>query len=497
MTYQELLQFCKLVTVEGEPPDRLGKLRQDSRAVEPDDIFIAIKGSRSDGHHFIDEALDRGASLIIAEAGSKIDIEGDTSVIRVKNTRKLIGPLAQKMAGNPAERMTTIGITGTNGKTTVATLVWQLLTRLGCKASLLGTVEKRILTDSYPSRLTTADPIELAEDMKQMVDAGSEYLVMEVSSHALDQKRVRGIPFDVGIFTNLSQDHLDYHHSMNEYASAKKKLFNSLDRSSWAITNADDKRGIWMTNSTPAKVLSFGFGENGLMKAELISQDATGMRIALDSKEFKTPLVGRFNAYNAIEALLVPTVLGLDTEKAAKEIEYCTGAPGRLERVNKNDVPGLEPNVFVDYAHTPDALENVLVTLRELSKSGGKLTVVFGCGGDRDKGKRPKMARVAESIADRVVVTSDNPRSEDPEAIIEDILQGFQNPERAVVNPDRKEAIEEAVKSAEPGSIILIAGKGHETTQEIKGKKLHFDDREVAAEAISRPTKTKTGPGGA
>jgi UDP-N-acetylmuramoyl-L-alanyl-D-glutamate--2,6-diaminopimelate ligase len=221
------------------------------------------------------------------------------------------------------------------------------------------------------------------------------------------------------------------------------------------------------------------------------------MRIALDSKEFKTPLVGRFNAYNAIEALLVPTVLGLDTEKAAKEIEYCTGAPGRLERVNKNDMPGLEHNVFVDYAHTPDALENVLVTLRELSESAGKLTVVFGCGGDRDKGKRPKMARVAESIADRVVVTSDNPRSEDPNAIIEDILQGFQKPEKAVVNPDRKEAIVEAVKSAEPGSIVLIAGKGHETTQEIKGEKLHFDDREAAEEAISQPKKTKTGPGGA
>jgi UDP-N-acetylmuramoyl-L-alanyl-D-glutamate--2,6-diaminopimelate ligase len=389
------------------------------------------------------------------------------------------------MAGDPAQKLTVIGITGTNGKTTVATLLWQILTKLGKKASLLGTVEKRINTSIFKSRLTTADPIELAADMKQMVGAGSEYLVMEVSSHALDQERGLGIPFNIAVFTNLSHDHLDYHETMAEYASAKKKLFNSLDDKSWAVTNADDPKGLWMVDTTPANVLSFSFEDKGLLKAAIISSDAAGMTLSLDGTEFTTPLVGHFNACNVIEALLSCTALGLDGASVTNALSDCHGAPGRMERVNKPENIGSEPIVFVDYAHTPNALENVASTLKELKTRGQKLTILFGCGGDRDKKKRPEMAKIAERLADNVIVTSDNPRSEDPDTIINDIMEGFSKPENVRRITERDEAIRYAIEKSGKKSIVLIAGKGHETYQEIHGERIHFDDREIAREALN------------
>lgn len=491
MNFQELIAFCKPISVSGPEPETTGKLRQDSREVEPGDIFIAVKGIKSDGHNFIDEAIERGAAVIISQ--KELGVNENIAVIEVKKTRKLLGKLAQRMEGNPADKLTIIGVTGTNGKTTVATLVWQILTRLNYKASLLGTIEKRILQEKSPSRLTTADPIELAAAMKEMVDAGSKYLVMEVSSHALDQRRTRGISFKVAVFTNLSHDHLDYHETMNEYASAKKKLFNSLDSKSWAITNADDERGEWITNSTPAKVLSFSFEDKGLLQAKLLRSDATGMTISLDGTEIETPLVGRFNAYNVVEALLTCTALGIDGKNAARVLKDCHGAPGRMERVNEDLVIENEPIVFVDYAHTPNALENVLSTLRELKSRHQKLVCVFGCGGDRDKTKRPKMAKIAESYANQVIVTSDNPRSEDPDLIIDDIVEGFKHPDEIIRITNRKDAIKEAVLSSKPGSIVLIAGKGHETYQEINGERIHFDDREIVRETLQeRDGREKT-----
>lgn len=484
MNFQELIAFCKPISVSGTEPETLGELRQDSREIEPGDIFIAVKGTKSDGHNFIDEAIESGASIIISE--KELDVGSDIAVLQVKKTRKLLGKLAQKMEGNPADKLTIVGITGTNGKTTVATLVWQILTKLNYKASLLGTIEKRVVEKRSQSHLTTADPIELARDMKEMVEAGSEYLVMEVSSHALDQRRTKGISFDVAVFTNLSHDHLDYHKTMNEYASAKKKLFNSLDSTSWAITNADDERGEWITNSTPAKVLSFSFEDKGLLQAKIIKSDATGMEISIDETVIKTPLVGRFNAYNVVEALLTCTALGIDGKKAAEILSQCIGAPGRMERINNREITKDEPIVFVDYAHTPNALENILSTLKQLKVRGQKLIVIFGCGGDRDKSKRPKMAKIAESHANRVIVTSDNPRSEDPDSIIDEIMGGFKKPGNVTRISSRKDAIREAIFSSKPGSIVLIAGKGHETYQEINGEKVHFDDREIAREALQK-----------
>ncbi|NBC65211.1 MAG: UDP-N-acetylmuramoyl-L-alanyl-D-glutamate--2,6-diaminopimelate ligase [Bacteroidetes bacterium] len=488
MNFQELISFCKPISISGPEPETIGKLRQDSREVESGDIFIAVKGSKSDGHNFIPEAIERGAGIIICQ--KEIEFDENVTVITVKKTRKLLGKLAQKMEGNPADKLKIIGVTGTNGKTTVTTLVWQILTKLNCKASLLGTIEKRVLQNKSPSRLTTADPIELAQAMKEMTDAGSEYLVMEVSSHALDQERTKGISFQVAVFTNLSHDHLDYHETMNEYASAKKKLFNSLDSKSWAITNSDDERGEWIVNSTPAKILSFSFEDKGLLQAKILQSDAKGMTISIDETKIETPLVGRFNAYNVVEALLTCTALGVDGKKAAEILKHCTGAPGRMERVNQEFDTSNEPIVFVDYAHTPNALENVLSTLRELKTRHQKLVCVFGCGGDRDKSKRPKMAKIAESYANRVIVTSDNPRSEDPDLIIDDIREGFKNPENITRLTNRRDAIHEAVFTSKAGSIVLIAGKGHEIYQDINGDRIHFDDREIALEALQKRDDT-------
>lgn len=482
MTIDKLIEFCNPIRLEGECLRPLGKLCQDSRDIEPGDVFIAVKGVKSDGHNFIPEAIDGGAAAIIVQ--NDIEASPGVCVITVKKTKKILGPLAQFFAEDPGGDLTIIGVTGTNGKTTVATLIWQVLTKLGVKASLLGTVEKRIITESFRSRLTTADPIELAADMKQMVQAGSTHLVMEVSSHALDQKRVKGISFDAAVFTNLSHDHLDYHPSFNHYASAKKKLFNNLDSTSWAITNADDSRGEWIVNSTPAKVISVSLKENGLMRCELKKSDISGLSILIDDIRIDSPLVGRFNAYNVIEALLTCTALGFDGARVAKLLAGCNGAPGRMERVSTNKNTRQKPTVFVDYAHTPDALDNVASTIKEFKKKKQKLTIVFGCGGDRDRKKRPVMAQISEKYADRIIVTSDNPRTEDPDSIIDEITTDFSDNTAYERVTSRREAIELSIKTAGKNDIILIAGKGHETYQEVNGVRSHFDDREIAKDAL-------------
>lgn len=484
MTIDQLIEFCKPVSLEGSNPETLGKLCQDSRVVENNDIFIAVSGLKSDGHNHIQEAIANGASVIISE--KDVELQRDILHITVKNSRKLLGPLAQWMVGKPAKKLVLTGITGTNGKTTVATLVWQILTRMGYQASLLGTVEKRINQKRFQSRLTTSDPIELANDMRQIVDAGSTHLVMEVSSHALSQKRVSGLSFAVAAFTNLSHDHLDYHKTMEEYASAKKMLFNSLDNKSWAITNVDDPKGAWMTNSTPAKVLSFSLKGEGLINASILSSDPNGMVIKVDDTPFHTPLAGDFNAYNVVQALLISTALGLDGSKVSEVLDECFGAPGRLEKVTHPNSASGAPTIFIDYAHTPDALKNVATTLKNLKSKRDKLIILFGCGGDRDRKKRPEMAHIAEKYGNRVVVTSDNPRSEDPLEIIDDIMKGFKKPDQVTVIPDRADAIKKTIMEANHRTMILIAGKGHETYQEIHDERIHFDDREHALSALTQ-----------
>jgi UDP-N-acetylmuramoyl-L-alanyl-D-glutamate--2,6-diaminopimelate ligase len=482
MNSQHLLKYCNPVSVKGSLPGSVGELHMDSRKVQKNDVFIAIKGLQADGHEFVRQAADAGASAIITEK----DVEPleETAVIRVNNTRSLLSPLAQKFAGDPAKKLRIIAITGTNGKTTVATLVWQALRRIGEKAALLGTVRKMILDSPMDSRLTTADPIELARDMRAVVDAGCRYLVMEVSSHALHQQRVHGIPFEVAAFTNLSHDHLDYHETMEEYAASKKILFDDLGRNSWAVINADDLYAAYMIQNSLAKQIDFSFENKALFNAMIWSMSAAGSVVEVEGVEIRTPLPGRFNAINVVQAMLICTALGLDGQAIAEVLTGCPGAEGRMEKINPEQGNKSEPLVIVDYAHTPDALKNVASTLKDVKNEDQQLVIVFGCGGDRDKTKRPEMASIAETYGDRVIVTSDNPRTEDSDAIIEDIKGGFSEGFSYDAIPSRRDAIHKAISEGSGKSIVLIAGKGHETYQEIGTERIHFDDREEALKAL-------------
>lgn len=482
MTVNDLISICEPVETRGERPSAIGSLTQDSRKVSDRSAFIAVRGIRTDGHLFIKDAVARGAAAVICEDPSETD-NLDVFVIVVEDTQSLLGPLAQAFEGNPARELEVIGITGTNGKTTVATLAYQVLRKLGARPSLLGTAGKRILNEIHDSILTTADPVELASDMHKMVEAGSTHLVMEISSHALDQQRIDGIPFRVAAFTNLSHDHLDYHETEEAYASAKKKLFERLTPDAAAIVNGDDAWHTFMTEDCRAEIIRFGMDEEADVQFKIISSTQQGLELDIGGQRVTSPLVGGFNAYNITCAYLICKSFGFDSRNISAAFESSTGAAGRLERVI-GDEEGEQPLVLVDYAHTPDALRNVLDSLRDLKQKSQNLHVIFGCGGDRDRSKRPEMAQIAEEYADSITVTSDNPRSEDPESIIDEIMEGFSAKEDVFRITDRRKAIHHAIDNAGPREIILIAGKGHETYQEIDGERYDFDDRKVALEAL-------------
>lgn len=439
-------------------------------------MFIAIEGHEVDGHMFLEDAISRGAKVLITEESYYTDADG-VCVMEVENTRVLLGKLAQAFAGNPAKELTIVGITGTNGKTTTATLVHQVLSSLGEKASLLGTVSKKILEEELASALTTSDPIELANDMKKMVEAGSKYLAMEVSSHALIQSRVSGFDFEVAAFTNLSHDHLDYHVTIDEYAKAKKILFDGLPPSSTAVINTDDQYGAFMLADCKAKnaLLSFGTDQNYIQ-----SNTSSGLTLMVEGSLINSPLIGEFNAYNVAQTFLICKALGLKADSIAKALKNATGAAGRMEKIELNSAP----LAIVDYAHTPDALENVLSTLHQVKETSQKLIVVFGAGGDRDTSKRPEMAKAAEKYADKIFVTSDNPRFENPDKIIEDILKGFDKKDNVTSITNRNDAIKQAIAEANQTDIVLIAGKGHEDYQDVEGTKHPFDDRLIARDAL-------------
>jgi UDP-N-acetylmuramoyl-L-alanyl-D-glutamate--2,6-diaminopimelate ligase len=463
-----------------------GPLIQDSRKVTPGSVFIAMRGTEVDGHIFMDDAIEKGAEVVICE--ESYYTEKDVCIIEVENTRAIFGKLAQAFAGNPAHKLKVVGITGTNGKTTTTTLIYNILSRMGKKAALLGTVAKYIQGEEFDSKLTTADPLELAEDMKKMVEMDTEYMVMEVSSHALHQGRVKGIDFDVTAFTNLSHDHLDYHGSFEEYAKAKKLLFDDLKGDAIAVINTDDEYGSFMVEDSIATVYDFGFIGDSLYECTLISNDADGLIVNVEDTTISSPLVGLFNAYNLVTAFLVCKALDLPADEVVQALGESKGAAGRMESIKVDTCP----YVIVDYAHSPDALRNVLETLKSLKADHQQLWVVFGCGGNRDAAKRPEMARISETLAERVVVTSDNPRNEEPEDIIKDIMAGFVTPNSVQAITDRAEAIHFAIEHATPSDIILIAGKGHEDYQEVKGERIHFDDREIASEALHRRAGTNS-----
>ncbi len=456
------------------------EVHQDSRQITKGSVFIAVRGTEVDGHMFLEDAIARGAAVLICEESYYTDAPG-VVVMEVESTRAVLGKIAQAFAGNPADKLKITGITGTNGKTTVATLVYQILSSVGKRVSLLGTVSKKILGDEFESKLTTSDPIELAKDMRTMVEANSEYLVMEVSSHALEQDRVNGFDFEVAAFTNLSHDHLDYHNTVEDYAAAKKLLFDGLPSTSTAITNIDDIRGHYMVANTKAAVNEFSYKTD---TNHILQNTAEGLSLLVDGVNIQSPLVGDFNAYNIAQAFLICKALGIPALDAANALQTASGASGRMETVV---VEGDSlPVVIVDYAHTPDALNNVLATLHNLRLKGSKLHCVFGAGGDRDPSKRPEMAKAAVKFADQIIVTNDNPRFEQPDLIINDILKGFDDLANVVVEQDRKKAIEIAIQSANQHDLVLIAGKGHEDYQDIRGTKHPFNDYDIAEAALQQ-----------
>jgi UDP-N-acetylmuramoyl-L-alanyl-D-glutamate--2,6-diaminopimelate ligase len=483
VTYEQLISLCKPIDVSGPEPNAIGALTQDSRNVEDGSVFIAIRGFQVDGHMFIEDAIANGASVIICE--ESFYTEKDVCVLEVADTRSLLGPLAQAFEGNPAEKLEIIGITGTNGKTTVATLTYQALQKMGAQPSLLGTVAKRIGNKEIDTFLTTSGPIEIAADMAKMVEAGSTHLVMEVSSHALDQQRVAGIDFQVAAFTNLSHDHLDYHDDLKAYAESKKRLFDNLAPNAYAIINGDDDQASFISMDCPANILDFSFKKALNVECQVLSNTIDGLTVRIGKTMIESPLVGTFNAYNLTEAFLICRALGYEDEETGQAIETAAGAAGRLERVQGSGKHG-NPIVLVDYAHTPDALENVASTLADIKKDNQQLHIIFGCGGNRDKTKRPKMAQIAEQYGDKITVTSDNPRDEDPTTIIDEIMAGFESPETVERIPNRQQAIQKAIYDGNDHTMILIAGKGHETYQEIAGERRDFDDTQIAQDALKQ-----------
>lgn len=454
----------------------------DSRKIDQNGVFVAISGVHADGHVFIDKAVINGAIAVVCEA-VPADYEtrfSGIAFVHVSNARAALAELGSAFYGDPSRSMTMIGVTGTNGKTTVTYLLHHALSQIGRKTGLIGTIEVRIGTEKLETSLTTPDAIDIHKLLRRMVDAQCAACAMEVSSHALDQDRVRSVDFDVGVFTNLSRDHLDYHKTIDAYIAAKKRLFDDLRDDAVAVYNIDDAAARRMIAGTRAAKISFGLNEESDVRAELLENRIDGLRLRLDGDVRRFRLVGRFNAYNLAAAYGVLKGSGVGRAEALDALESAPSVPGRFELIRAAD----GRFAVVDYAHTPDALENVLQTVAATREPGARTLCVFGCGGDRDREKRPMMGSAAERLSDRVIVTSDNPRTEDPEGIMADIREGFRRPAQARWIVDRREAIREAVVEARPGDVIVVAGKGHETYQIVGIEKLHLDDREEVREAF-------------
>lgn len=448
----------------------------DSRHVAPGFVFIAVPGTLSDGHDFIQKAIDAGAQAVVCERLPET-VKENVTYVTVKSSAHALGIMASNFYGNPSERLRLVGVTGTNGKTTTVTLLYQLFSALGYNVGMISTVENRIIDQVVPSTHTTPDPIRLNELLKKMVTAGCTYAFMEVSSHAVDQERIAGLKFAGAMFTNITHDHLDYHKTFENYIKAKKRFFDELSSDAFALVNADDKRGMVMMQNTKAAKHTFGLKKMVDYKGKIITNSLEGLEVEVGGKIVWFKMIGDFNAYNLLGVYGAAVLLGEESDEVLLHLSALTGAPGRFERV----LPGSKITAIVDYAHTPDALKNVLETIASFRTGNEQVITVVGCGGNRDKTKRPLMASIACKLSDKVVLTSDNPRDEDPMDIIRDMQSGILPTEvrKTLVLADREEAIKTAVMMARENDIVLVAGKGHETYQEIKGVKHPFDDREV------------------
>ena len=485
MKIKDIIVNCNLLELIGDKDVDITKVSFDSRAVEPGTMFFAVRGTQTDGHDYIDKALEKGAVAIVCEKLPKALKEGVT-YIRVDDSGYVLGVGAANFYGNPSKSLKLTGVTGTNGKTTIATLLYRLFTDAGYACGLLSTIENIIDHEVIPSTHTTPDPVELNALLRKMVDRQCEYAFMEVSSHAIDQNRIAGLHFAGGIFTNLTHDHLDYHKTMANYRNAKKKFFDNLPANAFALTNLDDKNGAVMLQNTKARKMSYALKHDADFKGIVLESHFDGMLMKVNDKEMFTRLVGGFNASNILAIYGAAIMLGFDKDELLVEISKMRGANGRFDMVHSDSgIVGI-----VDYAHTPDALENVLKTINEvksqLPTANCQLITVVGCGGNRDTTKRPEMASVAVKLSDKVILTSDNPRDEDPDEIIRQMKAGIAPDEmRKVLSiTDRREAIRTAVALANKSDIILLAGKGHEDYQIIKGEKRHFDDKEELSQAL-------------
>jgi UDP-N-acetylmuramoyl-L-alanyl-D-glutamate--2,6-diaminopimelate ligase len=488
MRIEELTDNLPIECVRGSANRTISSLAEDSREVEPGALFIARPGTLTDGSRFIDDAIGRGAVAVLTAPG--VGVSRDVTHLVCDDVAQTTAVLAERFHGDPSRRLTIIGITGTNGKTTVASLAHQILNRSGVWCGLIGTIQIDTGRGIEPARLTTPPAIKLSAALRAMVDHGCRACVIEVSSHALEQRRVAGLAFDAALFTNLSGDHLDYHGTMEEYAAAKAKLFAMLPANAWAAVNIDDPAHTQMTAGFDGRIVTCSLTDpTADARAEVGALSSGATRATMigpwGALALRLPLVGRHNIANALQAAVIAHQLGLDTESLAAGLIHAAAPAGRLEPVT---VEHDGYTVLVDYAHTDDALDNVLRAVRAIVPEGGRLRVVFGCGGDRDRSKRPRMAQVACRWADDVIITSDNPRTEDPEAIIDDIIAGVPGDrlEHVMRVADRREAIGHVIDTARENDVILIAGKGHEDYQIIGAERHPFDDRTVAAEAMTR-----------
>lgn len=476
MNLQQLIKVLDKPEIKGNVSVEISGIQSDSRKVESGCLFVAVRGTAVDGHKFVASAIEKGAVTIVCEEIPE-GLEGKCTFVLVKDSAVALGKLIAQWYDNPSDKLILVGVTGTNGKTTIATLLYNMFRKMGHKVGLISTVCNYIDAEAVPTEHTTPDPLTLHALMARMVDAGCEYAFMEVSSHAIDQKRISGLSFNGGIFTNLTRDHLDYHKTVENYLKAKKKFFDDLPTSAFALTNLDDKSGMVMLQNTKAKKLTYSLRTLADFKGKILESHFDGTELLINNREVSVQFVGRFNAYNLLAVYGAAVALGKEPEEILITLSTLHSVAGRFETIRSPK--GF--TVIVDYAHTPDALTNVLNGIHEVLDGNGKVITVVGCGGNRDKGKRPMMAKEAVRLSDQVILTSDNPRFEEPDSIIEDMVAGLSTADmdKTLCITDRKQAIKTAITLAQKGDVVLVAGKGHEDYQEVKGIKHHFDDRET------------------
>ena len=479
---REIVYKVSIEAVIGSTDIPVHSVDFDSRKIGSNDLFVAIRGIQSNGHDFIKKAIEQGAVAIVCDTFPD-EIAPGITYIQVKDTNKALAFIAANYFGNPSSELQLVGVTGTNGKTTIASLLYQLFQKAGYKVGLLSTVKIMVDVAEHKATHTTPDSITINRFLREMVDHGVTHCFMEVSSHGIHQKRTEALQFAGGVFTNLSHDHLDYHSTFAEYRDVKKSFFDFLPKTAFALVNIDDKNGAVMLQNTNARKLTYALKSYANYRAQILESQMSGLLMKINDNEVWVRLIGTFNAYNLLAIYGVATELGLDSLEVLRLLSELESVSGRFQYIISND----KITAIVDYAHTPDALENVLRTINDVRTKNEQLITIVGCGGDRDKTKRPIMAGIATSLSDKVIITSDNPRTEDPETIIAEMESGIepQNFKKSISITDRKQAIKTACQLAQPNDIILIAGKGHETYQEIKGIRYDFDDMKIVKELLS------------